>query len=144
MNNFNFVPSTINNDQFLAYRQSGAYMTDYRPSSDIYSYLIKNANNKGMLTGNKLRQYLQDNGEDFMDNFKNSTRKQFLNMKITGSSPNACTGAEESVIYNGGNLLINDKNTIQIFAKDCPEPGEKCNFNWLNSPIPQQGPYCSK
>jgi len=144
MNNFNFVPSTLNGNQFLAYRQSGAYMTDYRPSSDNFAYLIRNANKEGVMTSNQLRQYLQDNGEKYMDNFKQATNKQFLNMKIAGSSPNTCTGEEESQIYSGGKLLINDKETVQIFPKDCPEPGEKCNFTWLNSPISQQGPHCSR
>ena len=142
MNNFNFVPTTVDNNQFLAYKQSGSYMTDYRNSSDMYAYLIKESSGKGVMTGNQLRQYLQKNGESFMMNFLDTTSNQFLNMQVPGA-PNTCTGAMQSVIMNGGVPLVNDYGEQQLFQKDCPLPGQNCITQWLDTPLPQQSRYCS-
>jgi hypothetical protein len=146
LNNFNFVPNTVDGNQFLAYKQSGAYMTDYRPSSDMYSFLVNKANSDGVMTGNQLRQYLQDNAESFIGDFMLTTGNQFINMKIPGASNTCSTPYEntnESIIYSGGAQLVNNSNQVQKFAKDCPLPGEMCVARWNNTPLPQQGRYCA-
>jgi hypothetical protein len=142
MNTFNFLPATINGNQFLAYKQSGAYMTDYRSSSDMYSYLINKANKEGVMTSNQLRQYLQNNAENFMNNFSNSTTEKFLNMKSPNGSLNACSYADQSTLYSGGKQMINNEGVPQTFPADCVSPGE-CTISWLNTPLPQQGSHCS-
>ena len=141
MNNFNFVPSTINGKQFLAYKQPGSYMTDYRSSSDMYSYLIKNASDQGVMTGHQLRNYLQDNAESFITNFSTTTTNQFLNMQVPGA-PNTCSYSGENIIYSGGKELVDSNGLIQKFEKDCPLPGQNCVTNWINTPLPQQGSHC--
>ena len=140
LNNYNFVPSTVDGNQFCAYKQSGIYMTDYRSNADLYSYLIKQGVNNGVMTSHQLRQYLQDNGESYIDKFINTTERQFINMQIPGA-PNTCSDAEESIIYSGGQQMVNNYGVLQKFPKDCPY--SQCVTNWANTPIPQQSRYCS-
>ena len=140
-NTYNYVPTTVNGNQFLSYRQPGYYFTDFRPSSDYYSYLIHEASGKGVLTGHQLRQYMQDNGEILTHNFLNTTSRQFTNMMTIGP-PNSCYGNEHSVIYSGGKILKNSQNVQQKFEKQCSTPGQTCLNMWENTPLPQQGPHC--
>ena len=142
MNTFNFLPSTIRGDQFLAYKQPGAYMTDYRASSDNYSYLINKANKQGVMTSNQLRQYLQDNAQEFITSFARSSTEKFLNMKAPNGALNACSYADESVLYSGGKPMINNSGVPQKFPADCVSPSE-CVTSWLNTPLPQQGSHCN-
>lgn len=142
MNTFNFLPATINGNQFLAYKQPGAYMTDYRSSSDMYSFLINKANKEGVMTSNQLRQYIQNNAENFITSFTNSTAEKFLNMKTPNGSLNACSYADESLIYSAGKPMVNDSGVPQKFSADCVSP-EECRTSWLNTPLPQQGSHCS-
>ena len=140
LNNYNYIPTTVNGDQFLAYKQSGIYMTDYRSNADLYSYLIKQGVNNGVMTSHQLRQYLQDNSETYMNNFRMTTQNQFINMKIPGA-PNTCSDTPESVIINGGKPMVNDNGVYQMLEGDnCPNT---CTTQWLNTPIPQQSRYCS-
>ena len=69
LQNYNFVPTTVNGNQFVSFRQSADYMTDYRNSSDLYSYLINDVTGKGVTTGHQLRQYLQDHGNEITNSF---------------------------------------------------------------------------
>jgi hypothetical protein len=141
LQNYNFVPSTVSGNQFLSYRQPGYYMTDYRPSSDMYAYLVNDASGKGVMTGNQLRQYLQDNAGNLSNQFFNSTAQQFINMQTPGA-PNTCTGSEAGVIYSGGKPLVNAIGQEQMFTKQCNVPGQSCMMLWNNTPLPQQGPHC--
>jgi hypothetical protein len=138
---YNFVPTTMLGNQFLSYNQPGYYMTDFRPSSDLYSYLITEASGKGVLTGHELRQYLQDNAGDLTKRFLLSTANQFHNMETPGA-PNTCSGAEEGVIYSGGKPLINALGAQQKLARDCNVPGQTCQTVWKNTPLPQQSQKC--
>ena len=141
LQNYNFVPTTVEGNQFLSYNQPGYYMTDYRNSSDLYSYLIHDASGKGVMTGHELRQYLQDNGTKLANRFLYTTANQFLNMQTPGA-PNTCTGSEPGVIYSGGKPLINEFGTEQGFSRQCKVPGQDCMMLWDNTPLPQQGPHC--
>ena len=145
MNNYNYVPVTIDGNQFLAYKQSGAYMTDYRPSSDMYAYLVNNSGSTGqpITSSHKLRAVLQANGESMINQFMSTTRSQFLNMQVPGAS-NTCSGARETIIYNGGAQLKNTNNELQLFPRDCGISGGECIADWYNTPLPQQGQFCSK
>jgi hypothetical protein len=116
-------------------------MTDYRPSSDLYSYLISDASGKGVLTGHELRQYLQDNAVSLSDKFTNTSTNQFLSMQTLGA-PNTCTGTEAGVIYSGGKPLVNSLGQEQGFGNQCNVPGQSCMMIWNNTPLPQQGPHC--
>jgi hypothetical protein len=138
---YNFVPTTVNGNQFLSYNQPGYYMTDYRNSSDLYSYLINNVTGQGVTTGHQLRQYLQDNGEQIQGDFFKNSAKQFIDMTLQGA-PNTCTGTEPGVIYSGGKPLVNDVGTTQQFGDQCSVPGQSCMMIWENTPLPQQGPHC--
>lgn len=138
---YNFVPTTVDGNQFLSYNQPGYYMTDYRNSSDTYSYLIKEASPRGILTGHQLRQYMQDNGNKLTQKFLYTTAQQFLNMQTLGA-PNTCTGTEPGVIYSGGKALVNDIGKEQEFSKQCNIPGQSCMMLWSNTPLAQQGPHC--
>jgi len=40
---YNNVPATVTGNQFLSYKQPAYYMTDYRPNSDMYYYLVNDA-----------------------------------------------------------------------------------------------------
>lgn len=142
MNTFNFLPATIKGEQFLAYKQPGAYMTDYRSSSDNYSYLINKANKDGVMTSNQLRQYLQNNAQEFISSFSRGTAEKFLNLKAPNGSLNACSYADESLLYSGGKQMVNDQGVPQKFPADCVAPGE-CSTSWLNTPLPQQGSRCT-
>jgi len=141
LNYYNFVPTTVNGNQFLSYDQPASYMTDYRNSSDMYAYLINNSPPGQIRTSHELRQYLQDNGTELTTKFFISSAKQFLNMQVPGA-PNTCGGAQSSVIYSGGVPLINSSNQAQMFSQECSQPGEQCIMYWDNTPIPQQGPHC--
>ena len=141
LQNYNFVPTTVEGNQFLSYNQPGYYMTDYRNSSDLYAYLINNASNNNVTTGHELRQYMQDNGKMLANQFLNTTAKQFINMELQGS-PNTCSGSEAGVIYSGGSPLINDLSETQQFPKQCNVPGQSCAMVWNDTPLPQQGPHC--
>ena len=138
---YNFVPTSVQGNQFLSYKQPGYYMTDYRPSSDLYSYLISDASGQGVLTGHELRQYLQDNAVSLSDKFTNTSTNQFLSMQTLGA-PNTCTGTEAGVIYSGGKPLVNSIGQEQGFGKQCNVPGQSCMMIWNNTPRPQQGPHC--
>ena len=138
---YNYVPTTVEGNQFLSFRQAGAYMTDFRNNSDTFSYLINNASSDGITTGHALRQYMQDNGVKLADTFMNTSAKQFINMELQGA-PNTCSGSEEGVIYSGGVPLVNDLKQEQRFGKQCNIPGQSCMMVWKNTPIPQQGPHC--
>jgi hypothetical protein len=116
-------------------------MTDFRNSSDTYSYLINDITGKGVTTGHQLRQYLQDNGVGIMNSFFRSNASQFLNMTTPGA-PNTCTGSEPGVIYSGGKPLVNTFGDEQEFAAQCTVPGQQCMMYWQNTPLPQQGPHC--
>jgi hypothetical protein len=140
---YNYVPTTVEGHQFVSFRQPGYYMTDYRNSSDLYSYLINDVTGKGVTTGHQLRQYLQDNGVQITDNFFKSTASQFLNMTTPGA-PNTCTGSEGGVIYSGGKPLLNNLGGEEQFEKQCNVPGQSCMMYWQNTPLPQQGPHCGK
>jgi hypothetical protein len=141
LQNYNFVPSTVYGNQFLSYKQPGYYMTDYRPSSDLYSYLVTESSGKGVLTGHELRQYLQDNANKIGSNLLNTSATQFLNMQTLGA-PNTCTGTEPGVIYSGGKPLVNNLGEEQEFGRQCNVPGQSCMMIWNNTPLPQQGPHC--
>jgi len=141
LNYYNFVPTTVEGNQFLSYNQPAYYMTDYRNSSDLYSYLINNVTGKGVTTGHELRQYLQDNANSITTNFLKSTAHQFLNMQTPGA-PNTCTGSEPGVIYSGGKPLLNSLGEEQQFGEQCNVPGQSCMMLWDNTPLPQQGPHC--
>ena len=140
---YNFVPTTVEGNQFVSFRQPGYYMTDYRNSSDLYSYLINNATGKGVTTGHQLRQYLQDNGTSITDGFFKNTASQFLNMTTPGA-PNICTGSSSSDIYSGGKPLVNSAGNKQLFEGNCKAAGQECMMYWQNTPLPQQGPHCMK
>ena len=115
LQNYNFVPTTVDGNQFVSFRQPGYYMTDYRNSSDLYSYLINDVTGQGVTTGHQLRQYLQDNGVDITNKFLKTTASQFLNMTTPGA-PNTCTGSEPGVIYSGGKPLVNKLGSEQQFG----------------------------
>ena len=141
LQNYNYPPTTVEGNQFLSYKQPGYYMTDYRNSSDSYSYLINNASAQGVTTGHELRQYMQDNGSALAQQFLNTSSQQFVNMQLLGA-PNTCTGSESGVIYSGGSPLVNDLAQTQQFPKQCTIPGQSCMMTWNNTPLPQQGPHC--
>ena len=141
LQNYNFVPTTVDGNQFLSYNQPGYYMTDYRNNTDTYSYLIKDANSKGVMSGHQLRQYMQDNGTEITDKFLKTATNQFLGMQLLGA-PNTCTGSEPGVIYSGGKPLVNTLGNEQSFGKQCNVPGQSCMMLWNNTPMPQQGPHC--
>jgi hypothetical protein len=138
---YNFVPTTVDGNQFLSFHQPGYYMTDFRNNSDLYSYLINDASGRGVMTGHELRQFLQDNGSSITNSFFRTSAQQFLNMQPLGA-PNTCSGAEEGVIYSGGVPLVNSLGTEQKFPKECNVPGQSCMMIWNNTPLPQQGPHC--
>jgi hypothetical protein len=137
---YNYVPTTVNGNQFVSFRQPGAYMTNFQNSSDLYAYFVNNASNSGVTTGHQLRQYLQDNGNMISDNLLNTTASQFVNMDVQGS-PNTCTGAEQGVIYSGGKPLIDTQGNEQMFPGQCGS-GTQCMMIWDDTPLPQQGPHC--
>jgi len=142
LQNYNFVPSTVTGNQFLSYKQPAYYMTDYRPNSDLYSYLINDASQNGEVrTGHQLRQYLQDHADQLSKRFLFSTADQFINMTTPGA-PNTCTGSEPGVIYSGGKPLVNAIGQEQMFTQQCNVPGQSCMMVWNNTPLPQQGPHC--
>jgi len=142
LQNYNFVPTTVLGNQFLSYKQPAYYMTDYRPSSDLYSYLIHDASQNGQVrTGHQLRQYMQDNAGNLSKRFLTSTAEQFINMTTPGA-PNTCTGTEPGVIYSGGKPLVNDIGQEQRFGQQCNVPGQSCMMIWENTPLTQQGPHC--
>jgi hypothetical protein len=142
LQNYNFVPTTVLGNQFLSYKQPAYYMTDYRPSSDLYSYLINDASRNGEVrTGHQLRQYMQDHAGELSKRFLTSTAEQFINMTTPGA-PNTCTGTEPGVIYSGGKPLVNDIGNEQRFGQQCNIPGQSCMMIWNNTPLPQQGPHC--
>ena len=139
---YNFIPTTVQGNQFLSFRQSADYMTDFRNSSDLYAYLVNNASSSGgVTTGHELRQYMQDNGDKLANTFLNNSARQFVNMQLQGA-PNTCTGSEQGVIYSGGTPLVNDLKQTQEFSKQCNVPGQSCMMVWNNTPLPQQGPHC--
>ena len=140
LQNYNFVPTTVNGNQFTSYRQSADYMTNYQNSSDLYAYFVNNASMSGVTTGHQLRQYLQDNGNVISKNLLNNTANMFVNMETQGS-PNTCTGAEEGVIYSGGKPLIDSQGNMQMFPAQCGS-GQSCMMVWEDTPLPQQGPHC--
>jgi len=141
LNLYNYVPTTVEGNQFLSFNQPGYYMTDYRNSSDLYAYLINDITGKGVTTGHQLRQYLQDNGSEITSEFFNTTAKQFLSMQTPGA-PNTCTGSEPGVIYSGGVPLVNSQGIEQGFNEQCNVPGQSCLMYWQNTALPQQGPHC--
>ena len=140
LQNYNFVPTTVNGNQFTSYRQSADYMTNYQNSSDLYAYFVNNASTSGVTTGHQLRQYLQDNGTVISKGLLNNTANMFVNMETQGS-PNTCTGAEEGVIYSGGKPLIDAQGNMQMFPAQCGS-GQSCMMVWDDTPLPQQGPHC--
>jgi len=141
LQNYNFVPTTVNGNQFLSFRQPGYYMTDYRNNSDLESYLINNITGNGVTTGHKLRQYLQDNGNEITQGFFKTNAQQFLSMQTLGAA-NTCTGSEPGVIYSGGKPLVNTLGQEQQFGAQCNVPGQSCMMYWEDTPLPQQGPHC--
>ena len=141
LQNYNFIPTTIEGNQFLSYHQPGYYMTDYRNNSDLESYLMNNVTGKGVTTGHQLRQYLQDNGNEIINSFFKTSANQFLSMQTLGA-PNTCTGSEPGVIYSGGKPLVNAVGDEQQFGPQCNVPGQSCMMYWENTPMPQQGPHC--
>ena len=140
LQNYNFVPTTVNGNQFTSYRQSADYMTNYQNSSDLYAYFVNNASSSGVTTGHQLRQYLQDNGNAISKDLLNNTANMFVNMETQGS-PNTCTGAEQGVIYSGGKPLIDAQGNMQMFPAQCGSC-QSCMMVWEDTPLPQQGPHC--
>jgi hypothetical protein len=140
LQNYNYVPTTVNGNQFVSFRQPGAYMTNFQNSSDLYAYFVNNASQSGVTTGHQLRQYLQDNGNTISNKLLNTTASQFINMDVQGS-PNTCTGAEEGVIYSGGKPLVDTQGNMQMFPAQCGS-GSQCMMVWDDTPLPQQGPHC--
>ena len=138
---YNFIPTTVNGNQFLGYKQSGGYMTNYQNSSDLYSYFVNNASASGVTTGHQLRNYLQENGLNISNGLFNSTARQFIGMEIQGS-PNTCSGSEAGIIYSGGRPLVDTMGNTQQFQQECSVPGQECMMTWDNTPLPQQGPHC--
>lgn len=136
---YHFVPTTVSGNQFLSYKQPAYFMTDYRPSSDLYSYLVKESGN--MQNSHQLRQYLQDNGEKLTKKFMDNTATQFFNMSTQGA-PNTCSGTEPGVIFSGGKILVNDIGQEQRFGQQCNVPGQQCMMLHNNTPYAQQGPHC--
>jgi hypothetical protein len=141
LQNYNYVPTTVEGNQFISYRQPGAYMTDYRNSSDMYSYLINEVTGRGITTGHQLRQYLQDNAKPIQNNLLRNNAVQFMNMSTIGA-PNTCSGGERGVIYSGGKPLINNLGGQEEFNGQCNVPGQSCMMYWQNTPLAQQGPHC--
>ncbi len=141
LQNYNYLPTTIDGRQFTSYKQPGFYMTDYRNSSDSYAYLIREASGKGVLTNHQLRQYIQDNGTALMDRFSNTNAMQFLNLENAGA-PNTCSGAEEGILYSGGKPLVDTMGHQQMFPNPCGTGGV-CVMPWDNTPMAQQGPHCA-
>ena len=141
LQNYNFIPTTVSGSQFIAYRQPGAYMTNFQNSSDLYAYYVNHASTTGVVTGHQLRQYLQDNGNAISNQLLNNTANMFVNMETQGS-PNTCTGAEEGVIYSGGKPLVDTQGNMQMFPAQCGNQGESCMMVWEDTPLPQQGPHC--
>lgn len=141
LQNYNFIPTTVEGNQFISFRQPAVYMTDYRNNSDTYAYLINNAIPGGVTTGHELRQYMQDNSTQLANVFLNNTAQKFINMELQGA-PNTCSGAEQGVIYSGGTPLVNDLQETQMFPKQCNVPGQSCAMVWRDTPLPQQGPHC--
>ena len=141
LQNYNFIPTTVEGNQFLSFRQPGDYMTDYRNNSDMFAYLVNNAVPGNVTTGHELRQYMQDNGTMLTNKFLNTTAQQFINMQLQGA-PNTCSGSEQGVIYSGGTPLVNDLSETQQFPKQCNVPGQSCAMVWRDTPLPQQGPHC--
>ena len=140
LNLYNYVPTTVQGNQFLSFNQPGYYMTDYRNSSDLYSYIISQAPG-GIVEGNNVRQYLQDNSTSLMNKFMSTTAKQFIGMETPGA-PNTCSGNEQGVIYSGGKPLVNSLGQEQQFSQQCNVPGQQCMMYWDNTYLPQQGPHC--
>ena len=140
LQNYNFVPTTVDGNQFLSFNQPGYYMTDYRNSSDLESYLINDITGKGVTTGHELRQYLQDHGTEITNDFFKTTARQFLSMQTPGA-PNTCTGSEPGIIYSGGKPLFNKNGEEQQFKPQCGN-GKSCMMFWDDTPLPQQGPHC--
>jgi hypothetical protein len=138
---YNFVPTTVDGNQFLSFRQPGTYMTDYRNSSDLYAYFVNNASQAGATSGHQLRQFLQDNGQAISQDLFNTSARQFINLQLQGA-PNTCSGAEQGVIYSGGKPLVNALDQEQQFPRQCNVPGQSCAMVWNNTPLPQQGPHC--
>jgi len=141
LQNYNFIPTTVNGNQFLSFRQPANYMTNYQNSSDLYSYFVNNASSSGVTSGHELRQFMQDNGTAITNNLFDTTAKQFIGMEIQGS-PNTCSGSEPGIIYSGGSPLIDSMGQTQQFQKECMVPGQQCMMVWENTPLPQQGPHC--
>jgi hypothetical protein len=77
------------------------------------------------------------------DLFLQNTSKHFFNLNVGGGAPNVCSGAPEEEIYSGGLPLVNSDNQQQLFPSDC-NTDENCVMNWVNTPLPQQGPHCQK
>jgi hypothetical protein len=143
LQNYNFVPTTVDGNQFLSFRQPGTYMTDYRNSSDLYAYFVNNASQSGATSGHQLRQFLQDNGQAITQSLFNTSARQFINLQLQGA-PNTCSGAEQGVIYSGGKPLVNVIGQEQQFPASCNVPGQACAMVWNNTPLPQQGPHCQQ
>jgi len=137
---YNYVPTTVNGNQFVAYKQHAGYMTDYRPSSDTYGYLIREASDKGILTGHQLRQYMQDHSLDLGNRFFQTAMTNFNTMQLQGA-PNTCSGYEGGVVYSGGKALINDKGEAQVLKNSYDTTGKRCMMLWDNTPLAQQGPH---
>ena len=109
-------------------------MTDYRNSSDLYSYLINDITGKGVTTCHQLRQYMKDNGNKITADFFRSTASQFLNMTTPGA-PNTSnivsltTGENVQSIFNEefkdyddsfGVFMKNSVNTFQPVQTEQP------------------------
>ena len=145
LQNYNFIPTTVNGDQFLAYGQPAVYMTDYRPSSDLYAGLIEQTNQKlgSKVSGHQMREYLQNNAMNLTEQFFNTTESKFKNMEVPGWF-NSCQGdIPEQNVYSGNQQMVNSKGENQTFPAQCPIHGQNCSMNWKNNPFPQQGPHCN-
>jgi len=136
---YNFVPTTVNNNQFLSYRQPADYMTDYRPSSDLYAYLINNVSGDGVVTSHELRQQLQDKALKLQKEFFLTTKIQFSNLQPPGA-PNDCSGGRKMPVFSGGKPLVNTNGAQQFLDGRCDEL--PCVMRWVNTPLVQQGPHC--
>ena len=136
--------STIGN-QFLAYKQPANYMTDQRPSSDLYAFLINNAVSHGdVTTGHQLRQHLQDNAVNLMKSLEINNGRQFINLQTPGA-PNTCSGYEGGVIFSHGKPLVSTDGNSQAWIDSCSQfPNSECMMTWKNTPLPQQGPHCQE
>ena len=138
MNAYHWLPTTISNDQFTSFRQSGDYFTDQRPNSDLYAYYVNMAADGNLTTSHQLREFFQKNGRTIRDQ-TNQTNVIQRNQLAPAGSPNSCSGEGTGVLYDGGKPLVNSEGVIQRYVAPCGE-GMDCMMTWQNTPLPSRAP----